>query len=731
MGTPRLFKYYLQDANGQYYYVDNEGNVQLSETEKALQYSPKNWDKIKRKYGRDLKNWGIMRSTTVPFEFEEDGAKILRSIYYKDGLANYDAYCKLTIKKRNDGAIRTWQHDIWFTTEIDFATQPDDGVDENGNFFKVLLSDRSLAEIIADIMDKEVEVPLDANYHSIVLDGFPLTGTYKWLSGGTGSAVTIRSGGNPTAEYYVFPMGLAQDTNDYFSRLFFAQNQGSYIDSLNDTPADSNRFTAVEDSVTTEYTISGSIDVNNVGGATGLRLQIQLLRKDMVANTNNYTLLFQSGSDIVGSQTVSVTASGNTTFSGSTNSYYLVIRLGASSEQNVEIIVNSFTYTVQFTTTPGTTTCRAYRYDVAVQKLVDIASGGQTGVTSNLLSQTVPLANLSQSYYFNSLPKNEFLTCGDAIRGVSNPIIKTTLGDVLKDLWSRWMAGSSTHSGFRIERLDYFFNDNVTIGTINKIRNFKKTTATDLIYNQISTGFDSNNNDDKLNGKYDFAAKQQYKLPAKRVIEEADLTTPFMASPFEIERIRGDLAGKDTTSDNADNRVFLLSAYDNSGTFNLIKHTGDVNGFLTDEMPNLAFRPHYNVLRHIPYLRSIMNVKQGVDGTKIATFESGERYTSFFTYIDDIYIPEDGDVVVGSQQNGYHPSKLFIPVYFTFDCEPENGFMTAIENNPFGKIDFYDEITESWYSGFVMDVEIAPDEIDVYSMKLLCAPNVDVQNLIY
>lgn len=154
MGTPQKFKFYLLDSAGQYYYVDNSGNVTTTANETHLRNSPANWRELELKYGRDNKSMGIFRSATTEILFIKDAAKILRHIYYQGGGANFDAYCQFVIKRRiDDDPLRVWQYEDFYRAEVDFANSVNDGVNETGDYFQANTLERGLPELLKDKMN--------------------------------------------------------------------------------------------------------------------------------------------------------------------------------------------------------------------------------------------------------------------------------------------------------------------------------------------------------------------------------------------------------------------------------------------------------------------------------------------------------------------------------------------------------------------------------------------------
>jgi len=82
------FIYFLTDRlgpNPQFWGLDDNGNVRLSGKPYMLDFSPEGWLDLSVQNIRNRKYWAVDRSVTIPFGYIEDGAKILKTIFYKFG----------------------------------------------------------------------------------------------------------------------------------------------------------------------------------------------------------------------------------------------------------------------------------------------------------------------------------------------------------------------------------------------------------------------------------------------------------------------------------------------------------------------------------------------------------------------------------------------------------------------------------------------------------------------
>lgn len=733
---PRLFKFYLQDAAGNYYYYDVTYGVLKSTTKRPLRNSPSNWESIKIQYGRNEKYFGVFRKSAEPIQFIKDGRDILRSIYYENGQANFDAYCLLTIEKRNDTGTNVWAYDAYYQAEIDFANSMDDGVNENGDFFQVNLLERGLQEILNNKENTPYEVDFEGGT-DINTDGLPLRVRYEWQTGQLGG-FDIRGD-----RAWIFPMAqVSYETADYFRYLIFPGTQyGETIGTLTQntpTPSDTNRFLATDLQLTNvNFSLTGSVTVELGNFDTAVNFTVRQLRKNMQDNDNDFAELVAETISPNTTETININVqASNFVYDPKIYGYYMVMGINAGNPSNnplSTITINNMKLTIDFASQLPATTTRALPYYDFTKKVVNKMAPGYT-FASSYLSLNKSLSELPRNGYYNNLPSYTFVTSGDGLRQINNANIKTTFDDIFQDIYSRWMCGVGLEGNtLRIENLPYFFQAGNVIATLDEIASFKKYTASDWIYNLIKTGY-INNDLDKLNARAEVNSEQVYSLPIKRVSKELDIISPYRADVYGIEYTRSDYFGRNTTDSKADNQTFLLEAfpYLTSGKHNLVRYPSDPNQQVfgvpfPEGVFNVGLSPHRFVLRHIPYWRSILNVPQGTSpGAGQITLQTATKNRFFATYIDNEYIQEERTIYAGATTY-YNPSKLFIPVIFEFEAQPPYNLLKLIEQNPYGEIAFIDKgIT---YYGFILDAGITPATKDVYTFRLLCSPSTDTNNL--
>lgn len=717
--TPRKFEITLEDRLGKFYYVDSAGNVQLSDDVLYIKDTPVNWKDIEIKFGRGEKYMGVFRKSATPFEFQGDGAQILRYIYYANDGANFNAYCKLTLYQRNDGDTDIWAYSSLYSAEIDFFEGLDDGVNEHGTYFKANLLERGLPEIIQDKLNTPYEIELGSDATDVKVTGLKLSGNYQYLATDLPS-INVLDG----AEKYVPPMGLAvNEGEEYFGSTFFFQSQG--YEKYTSVPTEINKFLYADKSLPTAYSLNLNLRATTNGSA-GTTIAVSIIRKTTNTTTLTATGLFLSSSFTGSNVPFNITAAGNFTFDPVNYTYYLVIvTTSVSGGSTTDIVIDNLNFSLVFNYEFPSSTVKAYPYYKVAEKLIAAITGGTYPFASGYLNYQPTKEDLSKYGNYNSSPGYTYVTSGDAIRGLSSSI-KITLAELLQDSYARWMTGFSTFNDVaQIQKLGYFLQDSSVIFDLgNKVTGVKKTTATEYIYNQIRCGY-PDPDVEQLNGKFEVNSEQTWKIPIPKG-DELDLTTAFNAGIYDIEQIRLNLTEQDTTNDRRDNRVFLIEAMFNGSEYETIKYIYPTEGVINgvpdqDTFWNVGLSPKRFIMRHLPYLRSILNISDGTQQNPGAiTFQEGLRNTFFNTFIGGYYLEEGADISPGANIDGTLQDKLFVPMIYEFEAQPPVNLISLIESNPYGVIGFNDNGVIRY--GFVLDVGIKPATDDIYKLRLLAAP---------
>lgn len=733
MATPPLYKYYFTDSNGNYYVRDVNGNVGVISEKTPLPDSPNGWDTVKYSFLRNEKYHGVFRKMTAPLSFYGYAADILRYIVEKDGGYNFEAYCKFIIEKRTDNLpANAFEYIDDFSGEIDFSSVDDSTKKVNFDtistiepnkepYFKVSIVERGLPELIEANSGTIYELPQDGDSIDTRFVGLKLAGNYRWLTGDLtgGGLITLVNALSSAAERYVFPLSaVTNEANSYFSDLLEIRSQTGTTSLRNDIiPVD-------EGYITTSFSFSGNysgsaIIAYDANGAAGFFFTLMFIERSNTLTTS--TTLYTSAI-LVSTGQVTIPISGTYSYKSGAEYYLQIVTSSSSGGSSSKIGIKSFDYTVDFLERLPDTTSWGYFYKDFFKKMVSKVSEG-TGTSSSFYLSVKSASIQDQNYlYYNNLAGNTIVVGGKPLAGVTG-VIKSSFDDMYQDMFSRWFLGIGT-DGNEIfsERLTSFYNRDVETAVLGQVIEFKKTPAMDYVYNTMHVGYGTQDYD-SANGRYEINQDRIYSLPIKRKKEEKNLISPYRADPYGIEKQRVLSQGKPTTDSAGDKEVFLVEV-ESAPIMGLyyLKHHG-TNGNVLDSpsLYNNAMDGVRMAKRHIPWLRSILNIQDGInDYVKKATWQSGNKNNIAYTDINGIRINQDDDIMPASEPIGQSQRKMFIPVYYTFEYKPDYNLLSLIRNKPYGYIEFIDNnIT---YRGFVLDIEITSAQVDTYSFKLLGCP---------
>jgi hypothetical protein len=180
------------------------------------------------------------------------------------------------------------------------------------------------------------------------------------------------------------------------------------------------------------------------------------------------------------------------------------------------------------------------------RKLTELITGDANDFESSLLQNT-----------------NIVITSGDGVRSIADAAIKTTWKDFKKACNAYLMTMVQISDKARIEGRAVAFDTTVVHTPLGEVKDVKITPAIDLMATTIKVGHKEQQVDD-TNGKFDFNGYQVYKTPVERIpAKELDLTSPWKASPYEIEQTRANYEGKTTTDKDTDNDLFAIATIPN------------------------------------------------------------------------------------------------------------------------------------------------------------------------
>lgn len=641
-----------------------------------LEFAPEKWQEIEMKYTRDTSYWGLLRSLTTTATFVRDGALILRWIFWKFGI---EGFANIFINKQ-DKTIYPEIHKTYYISEFDFSTFKQDKIGD----VSINLIDGGVPKYFKANENTVYDIPVsdDPKAVNVLMDGVDLDCTFNFQT------------------YTDFgPRG------SHLVPIDFINGEGTQLSLAHGDPV-------IAQSVSSGYQ-STSPNWSLIAFA-GTTMTIKgTLRIVPLTDSGSYTLLIRTSANRT--QTLysnpSVTSPTlnfdiNQTFTiNEGEKVFLEANWGGSLDLPYGIADVAVTFTNKFKSTIIKALPAFRLFELLMNKMSD----GLYTVKSDFLTSLNDIV----------------ITSGDAIRGLPDASIKTSISDFFKSM-KRFSVGlASEKDKLIIENINYFFKKTVSfdVGLIDELN---IDPATDISFNTIKAGYQDQNYED-VNGRYEFNSSQQYSTTAKRVQKALDLISPYRADPYGIEFTRINLENKTTTDSSSDNDTFMLNietVLSTDGTNTYYKLNRPAYDSLTgvphpESIFNVELSPKRSILNNGPLLRSILDK---MDAGYIK-FESADKNSNLSTTQGSVTITEKDNVLIGSLGD-----RLFLPYYFTFTTSVPMNFVQLVKEHPYELIQF------TWkgntFYGYLWDGGIKPATNDKQQWKLLAAANNNMELLI-
>lgn len=471
------------------------------------------WERVIPRYAQ-------VRNFSLPLGFPLDGAKILKNDYYK---FNIDRKLFFVIKRlvcEIDANFYKIYYKHLYRGELDFSTFDDDKSNARVN---MNIMEGGISKLVKANEDTEIAIPFDSDAIDVLMDGILLDGTYNWI------IPTDQSLGTFYLGMYQLPSEKSAPGIAVFD---VTQEPVDFADTAN---AGSFQYwtTSIQD--ISNVQISGVIKYVQEGPSGGplpdptihFTLQLQIFNSETNAPRLDIYLInpsdtYQSTQDIPFSTTVNL-LKGDRLF---------LKKIGRFRESSIGMNVKS---------RPASRIVKHFKpFDL--WKKICIKLG------------------ISESKIFGDILKSSTycVTCGDAVRGLANSVIKTTFNNFCKAFNVYHFTGVQIKETIELEsRYKYFVPDSVDSATnLPIVRDFHVTPALDQMFSSIKIGHQEQNIQD-LNGKFDYNGYQIYITPITRVSTQMDLQSPYKSGPFEETILQTNLDGKTTTDDDSDNDIFV------------------------------------------------------------------------------------------------------------------------------------------------------------------------------
>lgn len=565
----KQFLPFLTDDQGRSLDVENEVVVTRSLPD-PLDNSPEGWESNTIQFARNNEFRGIIKSYTTSLKFYLQGAKILRDAFYRKGMETVLFFIWLKLNQSFGGGLK---HEDWYKGQPDFGTFKDeyDGVSINiteGGFYKDLQANKAVVQTIE----------FDAAAVSLYMDGLLLHNTAHYaqfeLQEGNSAVVGFKN-------LATMPVFLTTQDGAAYGIEFISVNSEQISDSGLDDDAfmtASNNWAAMNVSdLTIDLPFVGHIDVKGISAIDDPLMNLYF--KSSISGTT-YQIIFDEPV-IVGTTGVYDFAFTATLLPGEKLFSFRTIQGGGLLMQAVIEYQETSAFTISAATRKPATIIKCFRTVTLGSKI--------SGKVSPGASLTSPL--LDDDY-------NLLVTSGDAIRGLEEANVKSNFSDWHKSVDAVKCIAMDVvgNNPVVFDRYDKYDRTSV-ISDLGTCSNWTLEPAQDYIYDTVLVGYlakPSESNID-LNGKYSFNNTFNWKINTTRsTAVPYDAVSKYFADPYDIELIRLNLGGKDTTAGATDNTNFFIDAelktdISFSGTIHLYTNSRiELNGDITAILPFIA-----------------------------------------------------------------------------------------------------------------------------------------------
>lgn len=700
--------YFFTDDNGQWWYVQN--NLVLSSPSPLpLQYSPDGWEDIGILNQRNQKYFLMDRSFSVPLEFVEDGARILKYKFYNRGLGEK---LHLVIAKQQlyfDATHYGFYYTLLYKGEIDFSEFSHEGP-------KVVLDimEGGIVKFVKARENVKYPIPIDApDTIKIKMDGINLRFGLSFLTIGIGVNNTTLYDVNrditSNRQWLVTFYKISTEGN----RLNVITNDVSkVVDNSIDYPNDERWFVKALAAIQLEAHFKFSGLLTKTMGNSSVDYLFKLVNQD---GTTVHEFINESRA---GFAAVNEALNIDQTFTINLNQddrLFLVIHISVNATQPSQvgsIVLDESTSTFNYTSKYRTTYIKARRPFNVFQELAAKVADATVQSESTVLN--------TFDYFV--------LTSGDALRGLDGALIKTSLQDFYKSYNTIHSAGMGAILGKlkfekKVNCIDY--SSPIQLG---ECKGLKVSVDKDYCFSTIKIGCPEQDYDD-VNGKQEFNNTHTYTTPNTSEGKELDLVSVYRFDCYGAEFTRLNFDGKTTTDSDSDNDVWVIAI--NPVPINdpvegvVYELDRSLNPYATGLLEpatvfNLALSPKQCLFRNGPYIRSCF-YKQDAEYLRFQTTEKNSSLE--VAPPGGPVITENADVEIAKLGD-----RLFVPIKLTFDTRVPNDLLEQLAINPLSA--YATSYVGIPLVGIPNKAGIHPEDNEAQSYELLASPQTDFTPLI-
>ncbi len=634
------FIYFLQDKQRRFWGINASGDVVLSSNPYQLQFSPDGWDDITIKNIRSKKYWAIDRTVSDPFKYVEDGAKILKHIFYKKGVEEsvYIVVCEQKLTYTPAVEYGFWYKQI-FRSEIDLSTFLHAG-----------------PAVTASTSEEGLAKHLKANENTVY--EIDLSNGLSFKNDGINLASKIN--------YVIYDDLIAADNVHLAPVNFVPPNEGPAFNIAHGGIVSTQQVTApyYETSLdwilsavkTTTIRIHGRVRVLVPAPGSNYRLGLR-------TSTNGYV-------ELVNQTTVSpahtYSFDDTITLNANERGFLEGIFIGSGS-----FVYGSSSFTIEYLSRLDPTYIKAHRPQYIWNELLLKATGGEYS------AEDCP--------YFGDLQNwDKVFTSGNGIRGLTDATLKISIAQFLS-FWNTYdeVGIKEINKKVLLDRKNTLI-DQLDIIDLGEAGSLKVSFDKELPYNELAIGWpDIKNENGFTNGKNEFNTTFVYSLGTTKSPRKYDKISQVRVSCYDMENVRIENAQKDTTDNRSDNEPYCVHISSTLIAGNgvtipdhyLLERT--LNAFVTgveqaDTVFNIIFSPKRCMIRSGDYLRSSLYLSDN----KTLKFISADRNKEM-NYINgaDIII-ENADMPVGNLA-----VKFFAPAVLTAEISSPDDLLDELDEN--------------------------------------------------
>lgn len=705
---PPDFIHLLANSKAEFYRYKNKV-VDTTTDPTPLDHAPDGWQSMSIKWERNLDVLGIFRSFTTPLKFVKSAARIIRSRLYT---AFTEDRIYLIINWLDKSFGGGWINRLFFYGELDLS-QVKDGDYE----IEVNIMEGDLIKLYNANKATQYEVPIKGPL--VRMDGLNLkeTANFSMVDG-------LEIAKSFYGTNWFAPIAFINIEGQSTGVTFQTQNIKNVSGlSFPDKIADSETLTDVDADILTPIpiTYAGTIKFKCTENDPGLGFRMRFLTSAQTLVNQNDFEIFNIGPAAGNSYSFSFS---KTIIGHLSDKVHLegIYFGGASGAVDIKIeFLEGSDITATFFNKYKTTFVPSARPAQVAQALLDKMTGGGYTFKSN---------------YLNNVWENLVVTSGDGLRNLSGAVIKTSLNSFIK---SYNVPGNiEAHiegRNFVIEPKANAFGQTLVCALGEAEKNtFELSIAQDFQYNTLQLGYPTSEDTtyESINGRGAFNSLSSFTSAVTREAKQLQIVSDYIASCGEIELIRINLTGKNTTDSNTDNNTYFIHIEKvSAGTtpigivdtpyFNLLRVAYDsITGVISPESVfNVEISPMRCLFAHGNYLRSIFYF---VQGTKLV-FQTSEKNSQMVTTKGAVVISEASDVAIAALA-----APLFIPLQLASKNVMPREIVNVMRNTPMQTFSaIKNGIT---YYGYPMSISIQPATRPSQETILLCNPITDLTQFI-